>query len=338
LWFCAVLAANFWSLGKDLPALSGHLPLCKKQQCGAMSMNVVNGKRKATLIGAIAVILWALLALFTTELASIPPFQLVSLCFAIATLFGAAWISLRGGSVVGALRQPLGAWLLGVAGLFGYHFFYFVALANAPAVEASLIAYLWPLLIVLFSAFLPGERLKWQHVGGAVLGLTGAVLLIGKGQGVSFDPAFAAGYGAAIICSLLWSGYSVLNRRYRNVPVGAVCGFCAGASLLGFGTHIILEAWVQPDATQWLAILGLGLGPVGAAFFVWDHGTKHGDIQVLGVAAYGAPLLSTCLLIAFGKALATPATIAGCLLIVGGAGLASLNIRLPRKNTRVSVK
>ena len=295
-------------------------------------------KRKATLIGSIAVILWALLALFTTTVANIPPFQLVSLCFGIASIFSAVWITLRGGSVVRALRQPLGAWLLGVGGLFGYHFFYFVALANAPAVEASLIAYLWPLLIVLFSAFLPGERLKRQHVLGAALGLSGAFLLVGKGHGLSFDPAFSFGYGAAVICSLLWSSYSVLNRRYRSVPVGAVCGFCAGAAILGLATHGMLETWVSPDMTQWLAIVGLGLGPVGAAFFVWDHGTKHGDIQILGVLAYGAPLLSTCLLIMFGKAIATPAIIAGCILIVGGAALASANFVSRKQQHRNSVQ
>ncbi|WP_336232926.1 aromatic amino acid exporter YddG [Thalassospira sp. CH_XMU1458] len=298
----------------------------------------MNEKRKATLIGSVAVILWAMLALFTTEVADIPPFQLVSLCFGIASIFSALWISLRGGDVVRALRQPPGAWALGVAGLFGYHFFYFVALANAPAVEASLIAYLWPLLIVLFSALLPGERLKWQHIGGAVLGLSGAVLLVGKGQALAFDPAFALGYGAAIICSLLWSGYSVVNRRYRNVPVGAVCGFCAGAAIFGLVTHAMIEDWVTPDARQWLAILGLGLGPVGAAFFVWDHGTKHGDIQILGVLAYGAPLLSTCLLIAFGKAIATPAIIVGCTLIVGGAVLASASLKSPKDKHQLPVE
>lgn len=280
-------------------------------------------KQTATLIGGGAVLLWSLLALFTTEVASIPPFQLVSLCFSIASVLSCVWIMVRGGSVVLALRQPLGAWVLGVGGLFGYHFFYFVALANAPAVEASLIAYLWPLFIVLFSALLPGEKLRWFHVAGAVLGLSGAVLLVSKGQGLYFDPAYAMGYGAAIVCSFLWSGYSVLNRRYADVPVNAVCGFCAGAAVLGFITHGMTEIWVSPSLSQWGAILALGLGPVGAAFFVWDYGTKHGDIQILGVASYGAPLLSTCFLIAFGKAVATPVMIAGCVMIVAGAVIAS---------------
>jgi drug/metabolite transporter (DMT)-like permease len=92
------------------------------------------------------------------------------------------------------------------------------------------------------------------------------------------------------------------------------------------------ESWVAPDMAQWLAILALGLGPVGAAFFVWDYGTKHGDIQILGVASYGAPLLSTCFLIAFGKAVATPVVVAGCLLIVVGAILASKELLFRQKH------
>ncbi len=102
-------------------------------------MTLLDAKTKATLIGTIAVLLWALLALFTTAVKSIPPFELVSLCFMVATVFSALWISRKGGGAFRALRQPVGAWILSVGGLFGYHFFYFVALANAPAVDASLI-------------------------------------------------------------------------------------------------------------------------------------------------------------------------------------------------------
>ena len=63
--------------------------------------------------------------------------------------------------------------------------------------------------------------------------------------------------------------------------------------------------------------------PVGAAFYVWDHGVKHGDIQLLGAASYLAPLLSTLILIlaGFGDVLAGIALAA--LLITGGAALAS---------------
>lgn len=280
----------------------------------------------ATLAGGTAVLLWALLALFTTWASGIPPFQLVSLCFTVAALIGFGVIARKGRAGWQSLRQPAGAWALGSFGLFGYHFFYFMALGNAPAVEASLIAYLWPLLIVVFSALLPGERLRWFHLAGALLGLAGAGLLVTKGQGLAFDTRYGLGYLAAVACALTWSIYSVANRRFGSVPTDTVAGFCAAAALLGFISHALFETWVMPTATQWGAILLLGLGPVGAAFFVWDYGTKHGHIQALGALAYGAPLLSTLLLIAFGQAEATWSVALACGLIVGGALLASLEL------------
>ncbi|WP_119165261.1 aromatic amino acid exporter YddG [Algihabitans albus] len=280
----------------------------------------------ATLAGGIAVLLWSLLALFTTWASGIPPFQLVSLCFSVAALIGFGVMARKGRAGWRSLRQPAGAWALGTFGLFGYHFFYFMALGNAPAVEAGLIAYLWPLLIVVFSALLPGERLRWFHLAGALLALAGAALLVTKGQGLTFDARYSLGYLAAIACALTWSTYSVANRRFGSVPTETVAGFCAAAALLGFISHGLFETWVTPTIGQWGAILLLGLGPVGAAFFVWDYGTKHGHIQALGAFAYAAPLLSTLLLIAFGQATATWSVALACVLIVGGAVLASLDL------------
>lgn len=274
------------------------------------------------MIGGIAVLLWALLALFTTWAAGIPPFQLLSLSFAVAFAVSFAVVLFKGGRL-SVLSQPLGAWTLGVAGLFGYHFFYFLALGNAPAVDASLIAYLWPLLIVVFSALLPGERLRWFHLCGALMGLAGAALLVTEGGSLSFDARYALGYLAALAGALTWSIYSVANRRFDGVPSDVVMGFCGVVAILGALCHFVFETTVIPSAGQWGAVVLLGLGPVGAAFFVWDYGTKHGKIQVLGAFAYAAPLLSTLILVAFGQARASWEVWAACLLIVGGALLAS---------------
>lgn len=291
-------------------------------------------RTRATLIGGLAVLMWALLALFTTGARGIPPFQLVGLSFTVAFLTSAAVLATRGRAALAKLRQPLPVWALGVGGLFGYHFFYFVALGNAPAVEASLIAFLWPLLIVLLSALLPGERLRWFHVAGGVAGLAGAALLVTDGGRIAFEARYTLGYLAAGACALTWSSYSVANRRFGHVPTEAVGGFCGATALLGFAAHAALETWVQPTGGQWLAVLALGLLPVGAAFFVWDYGTKHGDIQVLGVLSYAAPLLSTIFLILAGEAEATWVVAAGCGLIVGGAVLASKEMILRRRTAR----
>ena len=230
------------------------------------------------------------------------------------------------------LRQPIGAWLVGICGLFGYHALYFTAVQNAPVAEANLINYTWPLLIVLFSGLLPGERLRWFHVLGAVLGLGGAVLIVTKGESLSVDPAYAFGYGIAITASLFWSSYSVLSRRFAHVPTDAVGAFCLVTAILSFLVHGLTEETIWPETWHnWLAVLALGVGPVGLAFLTWDVGMKRGNIQLLGVFAYGAPLFSTILLVLLGISEGTTLVTFAALLITGGAVVASKDIILERR-------
>lgn len=193
--------------------------------------------------------------------------------------------------------------------------------------EASLIAYLWPLLIVLGSALMPGERLRWNHIAGAMLGLAGTFLIVTKGGGLAFESRYLFGYAMAGACAFLWSGYSLLSRRFATVPTSIVTWFCAATSALSLVCHVALEQTVLPSgASQWLAVLGLGLMPVGAAFYAWDYGVKRGNIQVLGAASYAAPLLSTLVLIVAGFAEPTLNIIAACVLITSGAVLAAKSL------------
>ena len=300
---------------------------------------MAHGQGRATVVGMIAVLMWATLALLTAQTGRVPPFLLVGLSFTLAFAIGFVfWLSAPGGGrsasarLLSWIHLPFRVWVLGVGGLFGYHFFYFLALRNAPPVEASLIAYLWPLLIVVFSAFLPGARLRWWHVTGTVAGLIGTAVLVTGGD-ISFKSEFAVGYAAAVVCALMWSGYSVLSRTVRHIPSTSVGAFCGVTAVLSFTAHVALETTVWPaDAGEWLAVLGLGLGPVGAAFYLWDYGVKQGDIRVLGASSYGAPLLSTMLLIAVGLASATWQVGLACLLITGGALLAARDLLRTRQS------
>jgi drug/metabolite transporter (DMT)-like permease len=282
----------------------------------------------ATLIGFTAVLLWSLLAFLTAASGTMPAFQLTAITFAIG---GLSLLLIRPGSLK-AMRQPPKVWLLGVGGLFGYHFLYFFALRSAPPVEAGLINYLWPLLIVVFSAFLPGERLKWQHIAGCLLALAGAVLVVTKGRGFTLDVQYLPGYLAALCAALAWSSYSVLSRRFASVPSEAITGFCLVTAVLAALCHFAFEQTVWPtDALQWAAVVGLGLGPVGLAFYVWDMGVKQGDIQVLGAASYLTPLLSTLVLILTGYAEYTHLVLVACLLITAGAIVAAKDMLFARR-------
>jgi drug/metabolite transporter (DMT)-like permease len=283
--------------------------------------------RAATSIGFTAILLWSLLALFTAASGQVPPFQLAAMTFAIAGLVGVASWAVRPQGVR-ALRQPAHVWALGIGGLFGYHALYFAALRLAPPAEAGLICYLWPLLIVLFSSFLPGERLRAAHLAGALMGFVGvAVLLAGRGP-LSISAEAVPGYLCAGAAAFVWAGYSVLSRRVSDVPTDAVAGFCLATAALSFVCHLALETTVWPATTlQWLAVAALGIGPVGAAFYGGDIGVKHGDIRLLGVASYAAPVLSTLLLVIAGYAAPTLALALACVLIVAGAAVATLTRR-----------
>lgn len=258
---------------------------------------------RATAIGATTVLNWALLATLTQLAGPVPPFLLTALAFAIAFVCFAVWLGVRGQSLIAPLRQPVRVWALGVGGLFGYHALYFVAQQNAPPANAGLISYLWPLLIVIFVALLPGERLRVNHVLGGLLGFAGAALLVGGDVSAAGS---VTGYAAAVACAFLWSGYSVLSRAHRAVPTAAVGGFCLVTALLAALCHALLEPSRWPQGLGWLGVVGLGLGPVGSAFFTWDVGVKHGNLRLLGLLAYFTPLLSTVVLILAGYAAPTP--------------------------------
>ncbi len=286
-------------------------------------------KLKGTLIGFTAILMWSLLALMTAASGSVPPFQMNAMTFAIGSLPGLVLLAFRP-ERIRLLKQPVKVWIIGIAGLFGYHFLYFTALRNAPAVEAGLIAYLWPLLIVVGSALLPGERLRWYHVAGALAGLCGTVAIVSR-NGVSFDQSYLLGYGAALLCAFTWSGYSLLTRSFDRVSTDVVTGFCLATSLLSLVCHLALETTIWPaSGTEWMAIVGLGLLPVGAAFYAWDYGVKNGDIQVIGAASYAAPLLSTLILLVSGFAEPSWRILIACVLITGGAVLAAKEMIRPK--------
>jgi drug/metabolite transporter (DMT)-like permease len=286
--------------------------------------------RTATLIGLTAILMWSLLAALTVATGKIPAFQLAAMTFAIGALVGSlTWIGRP--NAVRSLRQAPLAWIVGVGGLFGYHALYFLALRFAPPAEAGLLNYLWPLLIVLFSSLLPGERLAPHHIIGALLGLAGTVLLfVGNGTG-GFAPGQLPGLFAAFIAAFIWAAYSVMSRKLKSVPTDAVAGFCLATALLAALVHALVENTIWPDTTtQWLAVAALGVGPVGAAFYAWDVGMKRGDIRVLGAASYATPLLSTLFLILAGFAKPS-ANIAIAAVLIAGGGLVAARDMIRRR-------
>lgn len=299
---------------------------------------------QATLIGSIAILLWSTLALFTTQANLVPPLLLLTLTFGVASLLFFIVYLVKGELKSSWEKTPKSAIVMGGLGFYFYHFCYFYAFQHAPPVEAGLIAYLWPLLIVLMAGMTKGNSLSWTHLVGAVIAFIGTgIMLQSKGQALEVENNTAyhwTGYAAAFACAFIWSSYSVANRRFQSVPSSAVLWYCLITMLLAGASHLMIEAqsWqttIDFPTSTWIAILGLGFGPVGIAFFCWDFGVKKGNLSLLGVLSYTAPALSTAWLGLFTEAQLTTGQIIACLLITAGALFASL---MPNKKIPLAVE
>ena len=278
---------------------------------------------RADLLALGAIVLWASLATLATVLSNIPPLLLTGIGLVIGSL-----ISLPlSGFKLSAWKIPVKTLAVGVYGLFGYHLMLFIAIQTAPAVEANLLNYLWPLLIVILAPlFTKSLKLGARHIIAASAGFTGAAIAItSNGQaGLSFD--FETGYLFALAAAVIWATYSLTTTKLPAFPTSAIGLFGLVAGLLAIGAHFVLEEPATISASNWWLLILLGLGPLGASFYFWDAALKIGDPRRIGLLAFLTPLLSTALLVLVsGRVLSWQLAIATA-LIVGGALLGSRRV------------
>ena len=272
----------------------------------------------ANLLALGAITLWATLAALGVSLSHVPPFLLTGLALLIGSLVALPLSRFD----IRQWRVPPTTLLLGVYGLFGFHFLLFIALRHAPPVQANLVNYLWPLgMVVMAPLFLPGIHLTARHMLAALLGFAGAVLAITGGRALS--GSFEWGYLSALASAFVWASYSLLTRRVRAFPTAAIGLFGLVSGALSLACHALLEPPAELSGGDWGLIALMGLGPLGAAFYLWDAALKRGDARQIGVLSFLTPLLSTLLLLLVrGEAPGWPVALA-TVMIVGAAVIGS---------------
>ena len=285
---------------------------------------------KADLLALGAIVLWASLATLATLLGDIPPFLLTGIGLIIGSLISIPLSGFR----LSAWKIPPQTLLVGVYGLFGYHLMLFIALQSAPAVEANLVNYLWPLLIVVLSPlFTKSLKLGTRAVLAAILGFVGAALAITSSGSTSADAGFELGYVFALAAAIIWATYSLLTTKLQAFPTSAIGLFGLVSGLLAIAAHFVLEEPAVISSSDWVLLVILGLGPLGGAFYFWDAALKIGDPRRIGLLAFLTPLLSTTLLLVVSGRELSVQLLAATALIVGGAMLGSKAASEPKART-----
>jgi drug/metabolite transporter (DMT)-like permease len=273
----------------------------------------------ANFYALVAIALWATLATLGVALSHVPPFLLTGIALLAGSLLALPFV-LKDRRV---WAIPASTLALGVYGLFGFHFLLFIALRHAPAVEANLVNYLWPLfMVVLAPLFLKGMQLRGKHVAAALLGFAGAAIaILGAREGNAGGTGWAWGYLPALGSAFIWASYSLLTQRVAAFPTAAIGLFGLVSGVLSLLCHWALEPAVALSARDWALLAVMGLGPLGAAFFLWDKALKLGDARQIGILSYLTPLCSTALLmVVSGRALSGSITLAA-VMIIGAAVL-----------------
>jgi drug/metabolite transporter (DMT)-like permease len=247
---------------------------------------------RANVLALSAMALWISLAALGVALQHVPPFLLTGIALLIGSLVSLP-LSRFDWRV---LRVPLRTLALGVYGLFGYHFLLFMALRDAPPVEANLVNYLWPLgMVVMAPWFLPGTKATSRHLMAGLIGFAGAALAITGGQSMAVVPSW--GYVWALGAAFVWASYSLMTQRVAGFPTAALGLFGLVSGLLALLCHGALEPATVLSSSDWLYLFAMGLGPLGAAFYLWDAALKLGDARQIGVLSFLTPLGSTVLLL-----------------------------------------
>ena len=169
---------------------------------------------RGTLIGCIALLIWANSASFASSVRNIPVFQILTIAFTVSFIFHAIHITRQHKWRV-LRKTPLILVIVGVIGIVGNDMFYISAFKYAPSADVELINAFWPIMIILFSSLLPREQLTVRHIIGGLMGLTGIyILIVPKAGFAHFNPHYLIGYLLALSTATVWSIYTLYQSKY----------------------------------------------------------------------------------------------------------------------------
>lgn len=290
--------------------------------------NYLPGSSAGTAGGAAAVLIWSSAAPVIASAVGVDPFLYVALGDGVAAaVFLLMWIVQRKNPLPALKAVPLWLYGLGLIGISVHNLTWVAAVQQAPPLEATLIIYTWPLLLIVFSTISLRQKFHWYHLVAGMLGLAGvAALLVGRGLGLE-GFQLMPGHLWAIVSALSWSVFSAVAARYPDQGsdfLGVV--FFLSAAINGCIWLLYLGAPAAPVQSLW--IVGAASIFFALGYAMWDFGMKHGNAQLIGVASFLTPVLSAIYLVLLGQAALTIYLALALVLVVAGIGIARFGARL----------
>lgn len=270
-----------------------------------------------TLVSAsvlIAILLWSSAASLITALNDIPPIELLALSHLFGFFYVGFYRFYKNKSLKPFFSASIKNYLIGLLGVSFAILLYYIGMRNAPPLEANLLNYLWPILIVLISALVNKKRLSKKITLSVSMGFIGAFLLISKDSGLSFD--IQSGHIMAFTGAVLWAYFCVISKKI-NLNQDHMVLIFALSSIILLIASALFEDMAMPSTLVDYILLIL-LGTLATAYIFWNYAMKHGDADVIAVYAYIIPFFSNILLIAFGLAETSPRIYLAMTFIFGG--------------------
>ena len=270
----------------------------------------------ATLIGSLSILFWATwpsLALFA---AASPTFKTLAIGQAVGFLTLACLRLIRKQNPLDMRPRSWGMLAFGILGVLGTNAFNLLAITRIPAAQASIINYAWPIMSVLISGFIGFGSLGIKHCFALASGFVGVFFVINPSNGLKYD---VVGIGLALSAGLCYASYTVYRPLDKDTPSDAVGVYGLLAALVCTVVHFTCEKTQALSGSQWVAIVELGIAPMGLGYALWDYGVARGDARLMSILAYGTPLLATLLLIGLGFAALSTSLLIGAAFIIAGA-------------------
>jgi drug/metabolite transporter (DMT)-like permease len=222
--------------------------------------------------------------------------------------------------------------LLGVWGIFLYHYIYYLALSHAPLAEGAILATTWSFWIVVFSSLLLFRKLKISIIITALVGMVGAALVISSGKDLSFSMEYMKGYMLALFCGIIWSSFSVALGQMviKREPMTV---FTIYAAILSAMLYLATMPHGLPSMLSLISAIYLGCVPLGLSFFLWNRALTGGNMVIIGFLSYFTPPLAVLMVALIHGEKISSQVLIGMVIILAAAVGGKMSLTATKKYT-----